>query len=47
MRKVEIEGESPSTPIYSALTGERPRMDRDVSPQPVHKQEFILDISSY
>ena len=29
LRKVELEGESPSTPIDSALTGERPHMDRD------------------
>ena len=50
-RKVEIEGESTSTPIDSAVTGERPHMDRDVLLQPVQKQEvtrvpilFILDI---
>ena len=29
--EVEFEGETPSTPILSALTGECPRMDRDVS----------------
>ena len=51
MRKVEFEGETPSTPIHSAVTGEPPRMDRKVLPQPVQKPEvtrvpvlFILDI---
>ena len=39
LRKVEFEGETLSTPIHSALARERPRMDRDVLPQPVQKQE--------
>jgi len=32
-------GESPLTPIHSALDRERPRMDRDVLLQPVQKPE--------
>ena len=44
LRKVEIEGESPSTPIDSAVTGERPHMDRDVTGS-YHRVPvlFILD----
>ena len=50
----KVEGESLLTPINSSLTGERPRMDRDVLPQSVQKQEvtrvpvlFMLDILWY
>jgi len=32
-------GETPLTPIHSALDRERPRMDRDVLLQPVQKPE--------
>ena len=43
LRKVEIEVESPSTPIHSALTGKRPHMEMKpkVTTVPVL---FILDI---
>ena len=44
LRKVEFEVETPST-IHSALTGERPRMDRDVLPHPassLHIAHFLI-----
>ena len=44
LRKVEFEVETPST-IHSALTGERPRMDRDVLPHPassLHIGHFLI-----
>ena len=43
---MEFEGE---TPTDSALPRERPRMDRDVLPQPVQKQEVTrkCQFSSY
>ena len=49
LRKVEFEGETLSTPIHSALTGERPRMDRDALLQPVQKPEVTREcqFSSY
>jgi len=38
LRKVALWGETPLTPIHSALDRERPRMDTDVLLQPVQKQ---------
>ena len=55
-KKVEFEGETLSTPINSALTGERPRMSTwflirgtEMLPQPVQKPEVIRErqFSSY
>ena len=51
LRKVDFEGETLSTPIHSALTGERPHMDWDVSSETGSHQRLpvlcILDILCY